>query len=102
VPGVSVSYGRYLARVGGCFSCHGENLAGGHYEGAPSDPPAQNITPGGIGSWRQADFMRALRTGRRPDGSAINPFMPSNTFANMTDDEVAALWQFVRTVPAHS
>jgi len=40
-------------------------------------PPAANLTPGGeLAGWSDADIMRALREGKRPDGSALNPFMP--------------------------
>ena len=36
-----------------------------------------NLTPGGpLARWTEADFVRALRTGRRPDGTAIRPPMP--------------------------
>ncbi|MBA2564578.1 MAG: cytochrome c [Gemmatimonadetes bacterium] len=67
---VDVAYGEYLATVGGCRGCHGPALAG---NGAPGSP---DITRGRLASWTQADFVRALRAGVRPDGSAISPEMP--------------------------
>lgn len=98
--GVTVAYGRYLARIGGCMSCHGVNLSGGHLEGAPSDPPAQNLTPAGdLGHWTFLQFARTLRTGIRPNGTHLNSFMPWPTFSQMTDDELLAIYKFLKTAP---
>ncbi len=93
-----VSYGRYLAWTGGCHGCHGEKLLGGPVPGTPPTfPPAANLTmQGRIGQWSLADFTRALRTGTRPDGSKINDFMPWRLARDMTDDEIAALWAYLR------
>ncbi|HEU4456673.1 MAG TPA: cytochrome c, partial [Longimicrobium sp.] len=98
-PGVTVEYGRYLATVGGCTSCHGKDLAGGIVE-APGTPPSANLTPAGIGTWTEEDFFNALRKGLRPDKSGIDPFMPWASTARMTDDEIRAVWMYLRTVPA--
>jgi len=45
------------------------------------------------------DFTRALREGRRPSGTEINPFMPWRSYRRMTDDEIGALWLYVQSVP---
>jgi mono/diheme cytochrome c family protein len=96
--GVTAEYGRYLAMTGGCTGCHGPGLSGGPIPGVPPDfPPASNISPTGIGSWSDADFFRALREGKRPDGSAIDPFMPWMATRQMTDDEIKALLAYLRT-----
>ncbi|MBC7897902.1 MAG: cytochrome c [Cytophagaceae bacterium] len=95
----TAQYGKYLADVSGCHGCHGYGLSGGRVAGPPDLPPASNITPTGIGNWTEEDFARALRTGKRRDGSTINPFMPIETFAGMTDEEVRALWLYLRSVP---
>lgn len=99
-PGPTVEYGKYLAHVAGCHDCHHENLAGGEIPGgAPGWPPSQNITRGNIGTWTEADFFRALREGKRPDGSGINAVMPWRFTKNMTDDELRALWMYLQTIP---
>jgi cytochrome c553 len=99
-PGVSVAYGAYLARAGGCMSCHGAHLSGGHLNGAPSDPPAQNLTPAGdLGHWTFDQFRQSIRTGVRPNGTHINTFMPWPTIAQMTDDELLAIYKFLKSVP---
>ena len=99
--GVTAEYGRYLATIGGCHGCHGPTLSGGQVPGTPPDfKPAANITPGGIGQYTEADFFRALREGKRPDGSTIDPFMPVSATRLMTDDDTRALWMYLQTVPA--
>ena len=98
-PAVTAEYGKYLANIAGCHGCHGHGLSGGQVAGPPGLPPASNITPQGIGHWSQADFIRALREGRRPNGSSIDPFMPWQTFRVMTDDELSALWLYLQSVP---
>ena len=40
--------------------------------GRPDWKPAANITPAGIGRYSEADFVRVLREGKRPDGSAVD------------------------------
>jgi mono/diheme cytochrome c family protein len=99
-PAVTVAYGRYLVRAAGCMSCHGVHFSGGHLEGAPSDPPAQNLTPAGdLGHWTFAQFTQTLRTGTRPDGTHLNAFMPWPDIAQMTDDELLAIYKLLKTVP---
>ncbi|HEX6132834.1 MAG TPA: cytochrome c [Longimicrobiales bacterium] len=98
-PGPTSEYGRYLADVSGCRGCHGLNLSGGFVAGPPGTPEASNLTPAGIGDWTEEDFFRAMRQGIRPDGSAIDEFMPWRYLGGMTDDELRAILLFLRTVP---
>jgi cytochrome c553 len=84
--------------VGGCTTCHGPDLKGGLHEGPPDVPNSADLTPAGpLGSWSEADFRKALREGSRPDGSTINPFMPWRLTRLMTDDEIRAVWTYLRT-----
>jgi mono/diheme cytochrome c family protein len=99
--GATEDYGRYLAVF--CTGCHGTGLSGGPIPGAPPHwPAATNITPDGetgIGLWTEEDFSRALRKGTRPDGSAIDAeSMPVRNTALMEDDEIRALWLYLRTL----
>lgn len=98
-PVKMAEYGRYLARIGGCMGCHGEHLSGGHIAGGPDDPPASNLTPTTLGSWTDVDFMRTLTTGRDPSGHRLHDFMPWRTIRGMTDDELEAIYQFLKTLP---
>jgi mono/diheme cytochrome c family protein len=102
-PASTVDYGRYLANFTGCHGCHGFGLSGGQVAGPPGIPPASNLTPDpvtGIAQWSEADFERALRHGVRPDGRQLDIFMPWPYFSGMSDTEVGALWQYLRSVPA--
>ncbi len=98
--GVTREYGEYMAQTGGCMGCHGPGLSGGQVPGTPPDfPKATNITPTGIGKWSEADFIKGMRSGIRPDGTAIDPFMPWNYVGQLTDDELKALWLYLAAVP---
>lgn len=101
-PGVTPEYGRYIAAAT-CAGCHNPSFSGGKIDVGPPDwPPSANLTPdasGRLAKWSEADFIAALRTGRRPDGSEINPIMPRN-FGKMDDVELKALWAYLKTVPA--
>lgn len=96
--GVTKDYGEYLAKTGGCTNCHGASLSGGN----PMDNvKAANLTPGGpIGKWTEADFVTALRTGKRPDGTIISAVMPWTYTKGLTDDELRAMWMYIHTVDA--
>jgi cytochrome c553 len=99
--GPTAEYGKYLANVGGCTGCHGPGLSGGHVPGTPPDfKPAANITPKGIGHYTEEDFFRALREGTRPGGTKLDPFMPWKLAREMSDDEIRAVYAYLRTVPA--
>jgi len=88
----TLAYGGYLAEVAGCHECHGTTLANGAV--------GPNITLGGkLAGWTEADFFRAIREGRRPDGTALTDQMPWKDFRKLTDQELNALWRYVQTVP---
>jgi len=99
---VTVEFGNYLARA--CTGCHGQHFSGGAIPGAPPEfaKPA-NITPDqatGIGAWSKQDFYRVFREGKKPDGTALDPFMPWQAMGHFTETELDALWAYLRTVPA--
>ena len=96
--GVTVEYGKYLARIAYCHGCHGPDLAGG---GGPP-PRATNLTSAAVRAWSEDDFIRAMRFGARPDGTRIGPAMPWVSRGQMTDDELRALWRYIRSAPHDS
>lgn len=99
VPGESVEFGQYLG--GTCMGCHGQDFAGGPSP-VPGGLPVANLTPheaDGIGAWSEEQFIRALREGVRPDGTAIAPDMPWENLGKMSDTELKALYKFLRTLP---
>jgi len=98
--------GEYVARAAGCLSCHtepgGKAFAGGAAIKTPfGDLYAPNITgdKSGIGGWEQQDFERAVRAGVRKDGALLYPGMPYTSYAHMSRDDMAALWNYLRLMP---
>jgi mono/diheme cytochrome c family protein len=100
VEAASVELGAHLAQV--CRGCHGDNLSGGKIAGDPNMPIVANLTPDatGLKGWTESDFVRALREGKRKDGSDILPQMPWKAYGQMKDVELKALWAYLQTVPA--
>lgn len=102
--------GEYLSKAAGCLGCHTEekkgavNYAGGRGLKTPFGIfYGPNITPhpqAGIGKWSEADFMQALRYGKRPDGANYFPAFPYPSFTGMTDADMRDLWAYLRTLPA--
>lgn len=97
--GMTIEYGSYLAAIGGCTSCHRPDLRGGP-SGPPDAPPASDISAEGLADWTRDDFFRAIREGKRPDGSEHSEFMPWRFMSGMTDDELDTIWLFLRSTPS--
>jgi mono/diheme cytochrome c family protein len=95
---LSMEYGKYLADISGCTSCHSPDLKGGRPSGPPGAPAPPDISPTGLAQWSQQDFFVAMREGRRPDGSEISEFMPWRFMSAMQDDELEAIWLYLRSV----
>jgi mono/diheme cytochrome c family protein len=95
-------HGEYLARAGDCVACHsvpgGKAFAGGLKMGSPLGAIySTNITPDpetGIGTYSLEDFDRAVRQGVAKDGHRLYPAMPYPSYAKITDEDVAALYNF--------
>ncbi|HXF66357.1 MAG TPA: cytochrome c [Burkholderiales bacterium] len=101
--------GEYLAKAGGCLGCHTEDrkdavpYSGGRVLKKPFGTfYGPNITPhpqAGIGRWSEADFIRAMREGRRPDGANYFPVFPYTSFTKITDGDLRDLWAYLRSLP---
>jgi mono/diheme cytochrome c family protein len=102
-PGPTVEYGEYTVGFHGCKSCHGETL-NGFLGPDPVSPPGANITPGGnIGKWSLDQFKETLQTGLTPEGKKLDPkFMPWTAMGQMTEMELEAVYNYLKTVPAMS
>jgi len=100
--GVTAAHGAYVANM--CIGCHGPGLSGGKIPGTPPDwAPAANLTPGkGSVMTRYQDtdqFVAMLRSGKRPDGTAVT-VMPFESLRQLNDVDVQALHAYLKTVPA--
>jgi mono/diheme cytochrome c family protein len=101
--------GQYLAKVGGCVGCHTEEkqgavpFAGGRALKTPFGTfYGPNITPdqqAGVGRWSEADFLKAMRFGVRPDGAHYFPAFPYPSFTKSTDPDLKDLWAYLRRLP---
>jgi mono/diheme cytochrome c family protein len=95
--GATVAQGLYLSTT--CTTCHAKTFEGGPVHG--SDKLAPNITPSArISQWSQAEFARVMREGVRPDGSKVDPAMPWQSYSKLSDDEIAGLYLYLKTIPA--
>lgn len=113
-----VARGKYLVTLMACSDCH----TPGHFLGRPdmtkflggSDVGfhlpglgyvwGANLTPDkehGLGNWSDADIIKAMRTGVRPDGRQLAPAMPWMEYGGMTDEDAHAIVAFLRTLPAN-
>lgn len=95
----SARHGAYVANM--CIGCHGAHLSGGKIPGGPPDwPAAANLTPGeGSGLTRYANaeqFVAMLRTGKRPDGSAVSTVMPFSSLRALSDADAQALYTHLK------
>lgn len=95
-------FGRHLAQI--CTGCHNPALTGGPIPvGPPEWPPAANLTrdPSGLASWSFEQFDTVMRTGKRPDGSAVkDPMSLVMPYAvKMTEVEMKALWTYLSSLP---
>lgn len=109
----SLERGTYLVQGPmGCGNCHtpigpqgflmDQDLTGRVVEDSPAfRAVAPNITPAGrIAGWSDADLAKAIREGLRPDGSLIGPPMPIGQYRGLSDDDLASVVMYLRSLPA--
>lgn len=100
--------GRYLAVAADCEACHTEEggtpFAGGRpFETEFGTIYSPNITPDaetGIGTWSDADFLRAMHEGVAKDGKNLYPAFPYASYTYLTDEDVLAIKAYLASVPA--
>ncbi len=100
--------GKYLAVAADCEACHtsegGTPFAGGRpIETDFGTIYSPNITPDpetGIGSWSDADFLRAVHEGIAEDGTRLYPAFPYASYTYLTDEDVLAIKAYLFSLPA--
>ena len=100
--GVTIEHGAYVANM--CMGCHGDHFSGGPIPGTPPEwPPATNLTPGAGSAMPRYDspekFVAMLRTGKRPDATAVSAVMPFESLKHLSDTDVAAIYMFLKSLP---
>lgn len=64
-----------------------------------------NLTPDketGIAEWSEDTFIRTMRSGKhqgQPNGRDILPPMPWENFKAATDEDLKAIWEYLRSLP---
>jgi len=111
--------GKYLVESNfGCLHCHSDHdwsapggpaietrLGAGDIfplEGLPGRIVVPNITPDpetGAGNWSDHTLARAIREGIGHDGRTLFPMMPYERFRAMSDDDLAAVIVYIRSLP---
>lgn len=110
-----IKRGAYLAAIMDCGGCHTPGVFFGkpdqnRYLGGSEVgffipelgyfyPP--NLTPDpetGLGKWSEADIIKAVRTGERPDGRMLMPVMPWQSYAKLTDEDARALVAYLKSL----
>ena len=64
---------------------------------------ASNLTPDkatglpGRG-YNEKTFIQAMRTGKKPNGNAMQPPMPVEVYQNLSDDDLRSIWMYLQTL----
>jgi len=115
-----VARGHYLVTsVAGCETCHtpkdwqthgAPGVQGMHLAGQiiplpelPGQVVASNLTPDpgtGAANWTDDQIARTIREGIGHDGRAIFPMMPYQAYRNISDEDVASIVVYLRSIPA--
>lgn len=110
-----IARGAYLTRIAACSDCHtpgnfspapdlSRELAGattGFFMPGLGYFWGPNLTPDpetGLGKWSEEQIVTLLRTGVRPDGRVIAPFMPVPAYAQLTDSDAAAIAAYLKSL----
>lgn len=118
-PSDQLAYGAYLTNAGGCIECHTKvekgriipefAFGGGREFSFPDGSVVRsaNISPHetGIGQWTQESFVQRFKA--YADSSYVlpevkpgefNSIMPWTMYANMKEEDLAAIYEYLRTV----
>jgi mono/diheme cytochrome c family protein len=113
----TVTYGRYLTAIIGCYHCHSRKVTGldflepektkGYLEGGIKlkDPKgkrlyAPNLTPDeqtGMGFYSKEDFRAAVREGTALSGKKLSP--PMDKFEALTNKQADAIYTYLKSLP---
>jgi len=116
-----VAYGRHLANMSACIECHTQvdkgqiikelMYSGGREFQFPDGNvlKSANITPDietGIGKWTEEEFIKKFKS--YTDSGYVSPkvapgefntIMPWTMYAGMTEEDLSAIYAYLRTVP---
>lgn len=117
----TVEYGKYLLEMASCTDCHspsdegkpieGKYLSGGIEIKLPGNTVVRthNLTPdeSGLGMWTREQFIKRFNQGLDPAYSntpytpgQFQTVMPWSVYGGMTDEDLGAIYDYLRTIPA--
>jgi mono/diheme cytochrome c family protein len=99
--------GKYLTEAADCQACHttegGTPFAGGRpfdtQFGTMYSPNITADTETGIGSWSDADFLKAVHEGVGKGGLRLYPAFPYAAYTYLTDEDVLAIKSYLWSLP---
>ncbi|MBV8681507.1 MAG: c-type cytochrome [Caulobacteraceae bacterium] len=102
-----IAQGRYVATAADCIACHtvpgGEPFGGGRAFTLPFGTIySPNITPDrehGIGTWTDAQFVRAIKAGVGHNGEELYPALPYTSYHRMSDADALAVKAYLFSLP---
>ena len=105
-PRELVENGERLASAGNCIDCHTAPGGPANAGGKPTRTKvgnfySTNLTPDpetGLGRWSEADIIKAVRTGVRPDGRQLVPIMPYHSYGKLSDADARALASYLKSL----
>jgi mono/diheme cytochrome c family protein len=102
-----IARGKYLTQAADCEVCHtregGQPFAGGRAFKTPFGVLySPNITADqetGIGTWSDADFVRAVHQGIAKNGEHLYPAFPYESYTLIADEDVLAIKAYLFSLP---
>ena len=64
---------------------------------------ASNLTPDAATGlpgrgYNEKTFLQTMRTGKKPNGTAVMPPMPVEVYQNLSDDDLRSIWMYLQTL----
>jgi hypothetical protein len=88
--GASVDRGKYLVSITGFYGPWGQTVA------SNLTPDKATGLPGK--GYNEKTFVQAMRSGKKPNGTAMQPPMPVEVYQNLSDDDLRSIWMFLQTL----
>ena len=98
----SLRRGAYLFQSRGCMECHGADGKGKAFIDDPNGlyVKSPNIASDGVAkTYNEEDWVRTIRHGIKPSGRPLL-IMPSEDYNRLTDEDLAAIVAYVRSLPS--